>query len=258
MPLHDWTRVDPNTYHTFHQAWITALWHALNGGVLPAGYYAMTDQTTPPLKPDVLTLEAPNSNGGPIAGGNGTPYSPSAGSPAGTRTATQPPIQFTAVAKGRKPPKSQAQVRIRHNSNHRLVAVIEIASPANKANRRDFRQFIDKAVGLLNQEINLLVVDPFPPTARDPHGLHDAIWHALVRRHFLPPAERPLTLASYAAEGANYFGAYVEPIAVGDALPDMPLFLTPDVYVNVPLEPTYQAAWQGFPEPLRGVVEGTA
>ncbi len=49
--------------------------------------------------------------------------------------------------------------------------------------------------------------------------------------------------------------AYFEPIGVGAALPDMPLFLTPDYYVNVPLEATYQAAWHGVPKRWKRVIE---
>jgi hypothetical protein len=43
---------------------------------------------------------------------------------------------------------------------------------------------------------------------------------------------------------------------VGDVLPDMPLFLQPDWYVNVPLESTYQAAYRGVPAYWRGILEG--
>ena len=43
-------------------------------------------------------------------------------------------------------------------------------------------------------------------------------------------------------------------VTVGDALPDMPLFLTPDVYVPVPLEATYQSAWDGMPAYWRDVL----
>jgi hypothetical protein len=35
--------------------------------------------------------------------------------------------------------------------------------------------------------------------------------------------------------------AYIEPVTVGDELPEMPLFLTNDLHVKVPLEPTYRA-----------------
>jgi hypothetical protein len=38
----------------------------------------------------------------------------------------------------------------------------------------------------------------------------------------------------------------------------MPLFLTPEVYVPVPLEPTYQSAWDAVPTYWRGVLAGNA
>jgi hypothetical protein len=47
----------------------------------------------------------------------------------------------------------------------------------------------------------------------------------------------------------------VEPIAVGESLPLMPLFLWPDRYVNVELETTYANAWAVYPAPLKPKVE---
>ena len=67
------------------------------------------------------------------------------------------------------------------------------------------------------------------------------------------PAEKPLTLAAYDAGPPPT--AYVEPVAVGDTLIDMPLFLAPDWYVSVPLEATYQAAYRGVPRHLREVLD---
>jgi len=49
--------------------------------------------------------------------------------------------------------------------------------------------------------------------------------------------------------------AYVEFVAVGDPLPDMPLFLKPEFYVLAPLEATYQTTWNGFPAALKGLLE---
>jgi hypothetical protein len=51
---------------------------------------------------------------------------------------------------------------------------------------------------------------------------------------------------------------YVEHAAVGAGLPDMPLFLRPDRYVNVPLESTYGSAYHGMPAFWREVLEGTS
>jgi hypothetical protein len=60
-------------------------------------------------------------------------------------------------------------------------------------------------------------------------------------------------LATY--ECALAIRAYVEPIAVGERLPDMPLFLQPGAYVLVPLEATYQSALAGVPERWRNVLQ---
>jgi hypothetical protein len=49
--------------------------------------------------------------------------------------------------------------------------------------------------------------------------------------------------------------AYVEPIAVGDTLPDMPLFLKPEFYVPAPLEETYVSTWDHFPAPMKRLLE---
>lgn len=50
--------------------------------------------------------------------------------------------------------------------------------------------------------------------------------------------------------------AYLEHLAVGPPLAEMPLFLNPDRYINLPLEPTYVAAYRGMPGFWRDVLEG--
>jgi hypothetical protein len=52
--------------------------------------------------------------------------------------------------------------------------------------------------------------------------------------------------------------AFIEPAAVGESLPEMPLFLTAEVYVPLPLEATYQATWQALPGFWRKVLEAPA
>jgi hypothetical protein len=44
-------------------------------------------------------------------------------------------------------------------------------------------------------------------------------------------------------------------VGVGQALPEMPLFLTGEVYVRVPLEASYQAAFDGMAEYWRGMLD---
>ncbi len=69
-----------------------------------------------------------------------------------------------------------------------------------------------------------------------------------------------LTSGSFLTEARQFYvggtsaEAFIELVAVGDTLPEMPLFLTPDVYVSVPLEATYQSAWEGMPAYWRDVL----
>ena len=49
--------------------------------------------------------------------------------------------------------------------------------------------------------------------------------------------------------------AYVEPVAVGDPLPALPIFLDPGTYVPAPLDASYEATWAKCPDALREVVE---
>jgi Protein of unknown function (DUF4058) len=154
------------------------------------------------------------------------------------------------LAMGRK------SLAVRLVENDRIVAVVEIVSPGNKSSHHAFQSFVGKAKEFLSAGVHLLVIDLFPPTPRDPDGLHEAIWGAgsepVVR--LTPPAL--LTVASYV--GGVEERAYVEPLAVGDRLPVMPLFLEPDFYVRAPLEDTYTSAFQAVPQPWSGILSAPA
>ena len=65
-------------------------------------------------------------------------------------------------------------------------------------------------------------------------------------------SEGSLTLASYI--GGAFPEAFVELTSVGAPLPDMPLFLSPEFYVQLPLEQTYESAWEAVPSFWRDVL----
>src|SRR5262249_37388987 len=96
-------------------------------------------------------------------------------------------------------------------------------------------------------------IDHFPPTPRDPRGLHSALWEELGGDPFQAPEGEPLMVASYFA--ARPPVAFLEPVAVGRPLPNMDLFLAPDLLVKVPLEATYARACAGVPFPSRNALE---
>ncbi len=243
MPIHDWTRVDAGTFHDFHLEWIRELKRALNSGLLPTGYYAMAEQYAAGFGSDVLALEADSTNGG------ATPEE----SPAGGGTALAPPkVRPVAEADRDYYRRKQNVIAVRHVSGDRVVAVVEVVSAGNKSSRHALRSFVEKMGELLEKGIHLLVLDLHPPGPRDPDGLHAAVWEDLTGQ-VVEPSAKPLTLAAY--ESGPTVRAFVEPVAVGDALPDMPLFLVPNGCVEVPLEATYAAAFASVPRRWQAVLD---
>ena len=245
MPMHDWTRVKAGTYHNFHYRWVAAIMDRLNAGLLPSGYFAMAEQVIGQPEADVVTLQLgagpktpPNSNGGVAI--------------APVRTKSRfiqsiPPDQERYARKANR-------IAIHHELGE-VVAVVEIVSPGNKDRKRSLRSFADKAIDLLQQRVNLLIIDPFPPGRHDPNGIHGVIWGELADQPFDLPKDKPLTLAAYQVEPTTT--AHVETIAVGERLPDMPLFLYQECGIDVPLEETYQTTWNVLPIEIRQLFEPT-
>lgn len=115
MPMHDWTRVSDGIFHHFHHSWVVEIKRALRRGLLSEGYYVMAEQ----IRPD---LRAPNIL---LAIG----LDPTA------------PLPRTVV--------------IRHRSDDRIVAMIEVLSPSNKSSLYAIRSFLDKTAAALNSGIHV-------------------------------------------------------------------------------------------------------
>lgn len=240
MAIHDWTRVDAGTFHDFHQDWTVEICRTLNRGILPPGFFAMVDQRAASPEPDVIALKLRQ------------PRSPREG---GLAIADRPRVQQSAriAQESELYARKANRIVIRHQLGH-VVAMIEVVSPGNKDNRHGMRAFVQKIVDFIRNGIHVVVIDLFPPGPRDPDGIHQVIWDELVGLPFEPrPANKPLTIASY--DAGDTLTAYVDPIAVGDPLPDAPLFLAPEWYVNIPLEQTYSTSWEVTPQPIRELVE---
>jgi hypothetical protein len=251
MPIHDWTRVEAGIFHAFHHGWIEEIACALNRGRLPDDYYALPEQFAAGFGPE-LTLQGSGDDSNDTA--EDRPSAPSARA-AGTLLAAPKlcPVAETDMAFYRR---KQKHLAVRHVTGDRIVAIIEIVSPGNKAASNPLRAFVQKAAELLDQGIHLLILELLPPGRRDPEGIHNEIWQEIAGEEYAPPPGKPLTLAAY--ESGNSIRVYVTNAAVGDALTDMPLFLEPEQAVTVPLELTYNAAFAEVPRRWRRVLEAPA
>lgn len=239
MPIHDWSGVPDGTFHHFHVTWIPLLARVLNRGVLPEGYYAMAEQVAGGIIPDILTLQ--EASRGQEDGG----------ATAGPALALEPPqVSITASLDRSVYLEKVNRLVVRHQSHDQTVAIVEVVSPGNKASATQLKKFVDKAIEALGDWIHLLIIDLHAPSRRDPQGIHGVIWQELgAAEPYMAPPGKPLTLASYEADLP--IRAYVEPLAPGDVLRSMPLFLAPSRYVQVPLEESYMAAVADIPEPAR-------
>lgn len=238
MPIHDWTRVPAGLFHHFHQDWTIELARALNRGRLPSGVAALVEQRLGPREANVLAIEQRAIRNERDHGG----------------VATVPPPVARIVRRTDRGAFSDRANRVvlKHHLG-RIIAVIEVVSPGNKDCRAALREFVEMTVDFLRAGIHVSIIDLFPPTPRDPFGIHKAIWDEFIDEPFAFPDDKDRIVASYEAGVERV--AYVEPVAIGDTLPDLALFLSNSLHVFAPLESTYRTAWEASPQELRTAVE---
>jgi hypothetical protein len=244
MPLHDWTRVDAGLYHDFHQSWTVALSHALNRGVLPSDYFALIEQASSAVA-DVVNVGVLPAVDSRLDVDRTPPVTPV---PARPKMRRQTEAEVYAGRANR--------IAVRERDG-RLVALVEVVSPGNTASPAAFRALITKWTSLLYRGVHLLVIDPFPTVPHNPLGIHGAIWDSVIEdvEEFVSPApKRARTMVSY--QCGEFPVAVPRFVTVGEALPDITLYLRRYVTIQAPLEASYRTAWEQFPRVLRGLLEG--
>ena len=251
MPVHDWSRVVSGNFHDFHQRWIVAISSKLNAGLLPEGYYALAEQHASGPIPDVLALETDAADDVNSEWGNG----------GGTMLAveTHPPkVSYTEQMERDIYAEKADRVAVYHANGDRVVAYMEIVSRGNKHTEAALRDFFQKMDDALEKGCHLLIIDLHRPGKHDPQGLHHTFWDPRHGDAHGVSKQKPFGLSAYRIsliDERTMPIAYFEPVAFEQELPDMPLFLTPRHYINVPLESTYREAWKGVPGRWKRVIE---
>jgi hypothetical protein len=251
MPIHDWTRVDAGIFHAFHLGWIFAISDALNKGLLPSDYYALPEQHAVGFEADVLTLQARPAE----EDGDEAAWDPGTAGDGSAVLAAAPTIAPTAETDLEFYRRKQNALVVRHVSGDRVVAIVEIVWPGNKSSRHAVEAFVAKAAAMLDRNVHLLVIDLHPPSRRDPQGMHAAVWEEVSGQEYALPAGKPFTMAAYEVDLS--IRCYVRHAAVGERLPEIPLFLKPKGCVQAPLDSTYEAAFAAMPRRWRQVLEKT-
>ena len=139
----------------------------------------MVDQRAGGPEPDVIALEL-TPPAGPVSGGVAVDLQP-------------PKARFVTRSETAGYARKANRITIHHPDGD-VVAVVEIVSPGNKDSRHAIRAFARKAIQFLQAGVHLLVVDLFPPSRRDPQGIHKVIWDRLRDEPFMLPPDKPLTM----------------------------------------------------------------
>ena len=263
VPIHDWTRAPAGAWHHFHFHWVAALSKQLNGGLLPEPYYALAEPQGgfsvegggdedggPGGEPD----DGPSGrfDGRRFEGDLLTLHRGEEAGDGGIAVADRPP-RATVTAPLSLTYRGPRRIAVRHASGDRTVALVEVASPGNRHGVTKINAFCDKVEAALRGGIHVLLIDLFPPTALLPSGLHGEVVDRFGAA-YEPPGGEPLAVASYRSAG-EATTSFVEPLRPGDAPPTVPLFLTAERYVNLPLADGYAAAFAAAPRHHRAALD---
>jgi Protein of unknown function (DUF4058) len=158
----------------------------------------------------------------------------------GVATAVWAPARPTLEVETGLPAADEYEVRVFDTKRgRRLVAAVEIVSPANKDRPEHRRVFVAKCAALLRQGVSVCVVDLV--TVRDFNLYADLL--DLLGQGDATRERPPLYAASCrwrVRGGVGLLEAWSHPLALGQPLPTLPLWLSDDLAVPLELEQTYE------------------
>lgn len=233
MPFRDHFRSPVNDTHSWdelHGMWPGEIVRSLRA-ILPPGFRAGPNiHLGSPFEVDVSAYDLDSRE-------------PESASSGGTALATQPAPTLTVEADLSEEDVYEVQI-YDTDRGRTLVAAIEIVSPSNKERAKARDTFIGKVTSLLSKDVCVSIVDPV--TIRQPN-LYAELLEALGRTD---PALEPVPPHTYAVtlrsrkppKGRPQLDAWFYPMTAGAPLPTLPIWLTPELQVLLPLEIGYEEA----------------
>ncbi len=231
MPLRDHFRSPVNDHHSWdevHGGWPMEIVRSLTT-ILPAGFRAAPKvHLGSAFEVDVgsYDLDTRDPDAPPDFG-----------------AATQAALSPTLTVEAELSDQDEYEVRIYDTERGRhLVAAIEIVSPSNKDRPTTREVFVGKVASLLQQGVCVSLIDLVSVRQAN---LYAELLAMLDRSDpALAPTPPPLYAVTLRtrkpAKRPALLDAWFYPMTVGQPLPTLPIWLTPDLRVMLPLEPSYQ------------------
>jgi hypothetical protein len=219
-------------------------WEALHGGwpmiivatlrdLLPKGYFAEPwIHLGSSADVDVATFDDQSAAATEKAGDNG----------GGVPTSVWAPPRPKLSVPTDLPAQDVYEVKVYDEKRHsRLVAAVEIVSPANKDRPESRLAFIGKCAGLLREHVSVVIVDLV--TTRGAN-LYAELLHMMGQPDSGLGKEPPPIYASACrvmrGDDGWLLETWAEPLVLGQALPTMPLWLADNLAVPLELEKSYE------------------
>ena len=240
MPLRDHFRPPldrKRTWDEVHGCWPAITVQLLNRK-LPRRYVAAPQVHLGALAQiDISTFEQDDDDNGGLLSSNGN---------GGVATAVWAPARPTLAVETDLPAQDEYEVRV-YDTKHgrRLVAAIELVSPANKDRPEHRRAFVGKCASLLQNQVSVMIVDVVTVRANNLYGdLLDFIGQADPALGTEPPAIYAVACRATKREfkpGASWeFEAWLQTLQLGQPLPTLPLWLADNFSVPLDLEESYE------------------
>ncbi|MFL5340943.1 MAG: DUF4058 family protein [Gemmataceae bacterium] len=231
MPLRDHFRTTSTIlrWEALHGYWPAAIVASLNA-ILPKEYFAQPRiRLGTTMEIDVGAVESES---------NGQTPNPANGA-GGVAVATWAPAAPTVLLDTELPEPDEYEVNIYTEDEFRLVAAIELVSPSNKDRPENRQTFVNKCEALLKKDVCVTIVDPVTDRAGNLYG------------ELLDELSAPRTAVSrsgiYAVTcrglriGPRWrLESWEHELAVGAALPTLPIWVAPDLMFPLELEATYE------------------
>ncbi len=234
MPLRDhfhapWSEWNP--WEGFHAMWITTMVRHLNGTILPPQFRAVPEVHLGLfVEADVATFERERLRAArPLDSSE-----PETGS--GPEVWSSPPMQTLEIE---FPDQDVYEVRVLDTrQSTRLVAVVELVSPANKDRPEHRHPFVAKCASYLQEQVGVVVVDV---VTNGQANLHQELLEMLSSGR-QENGQPDLYAASYCSRQKNgkwLLDTQSVALEVGTPLPTIPLYLFETLAVPLGLEASY-------------------
>ncbi len=138
------------------------------------------------------------------------------------------------------PEQDEYEVRVYDETfGRRLVAVVELVSPANKDRPDSRRAFVAKCAALLQQDVCVAIVDIVPVRR---FNLYAELLELIGGSDPLMADGPPTYAVTLRGRRGSHrrIETFAHVLQVGQPLPTLPLWLSADQWVPVELEPTYE------------------